>query len=366
MARVRAVTVFVSPKEWTQRSIREYVESASVKANEIRDVIRERIDVWSVRVALPPLPEGVDPAKVAQAAMEAGESNHVKYVAAIHVNAGSLDVSKFIDAIETGVFGSILLSRPEYAGKAADMIIEASRRDILAPTRIAVVFGASWPLTPYFPIAVQTRSGTGFAVAALYVDDILSSLREEVNLELIRQIASRVFTVIEEAAREASEKIKIEYYGLDTSLSPWMDESVAKLIERLMGERKIGSLGTMSVIRELNRVIKGLATLFDAVGFNEVMLPVAEDNVLKERVGEGLVRLRDLLLYSTVCVAGVDMVVVGGEMTRDDLMQLARDIATVYKIKGFNIGLRVIRAESAKAGEWIHLGMFGRVPVAWV
>ncbi len=366
MARVRAVTVFVSPRDWTPASIREYVESAAVKANELSDAIRERIDVWSVRVALPPLPEDVDPVVVAKAAMEAGEANHVKYVAAVHVNAGSLDVERFIDAIEVGVYGSVLLSRPEYAGKVADLVIEASRRDLLAPTRLAVVFGASWPLTPYFPIAVQTRSGTGFAVAALYVDDILSSLREESSLELVRQIASRVFTVIEEAAKEASERVGIEYYGIDTSLSPWMDESVARLIERLMGERKIGSLGTMSVIRELNRIIKGLASLFDAVGFNEVMLPVAEDNLLKQRVGEGAVRLRDLLLYSTVCVAGVDMVVVGEDVKRNDIVELARDMATVYKIKGFNVGMRIIRDESARAGEWIQLGMFGRVPVAWV
>ncbi|AEM39404.1 protein of unknown function DUF711 [Pyrolobus fumarii 1A] len=366
MARVRAVTVFVSPREWSSESISSYVENAAVKANEIADAIRERIEVWSVRVALPPLPEGVDPVRVAEAAMKAAEANGVKYIAAVHLNVGSIDdVKRFVDAIEVGVYGSVLLPRVEYAGRAAELIMEASKRDIMAPTRLAIVFGASWPLTPYFPIAVQTRSGMGFAVAALYVDDVLASLGEEPSIEMIRYISTRVFSVIEEVSREASERLGIEYYGLDASLSPWMDESVARLIERLMDERKLGSPGTLTVIRELNRVIRGIASSFDAVGFNEVMLPVAEDNVLKERVGEGLVRVRDLLLYSTVCVAGVDMVVVGDNMTKEGLVGLVRDMHSVYKLKGLSIGLRLIMIEGAQPGDWISLGEFGKVPVAW-
>ncbi len=367
MARVRAVTVFVSPREWSSESIREYVERAAVKANEIADILRQRIDVWTVRVALPPLPEGVDPARVASAAFEAAESNNVRYIAAIHVNAGGVRDPKVIaDAIDLGVYGSILVPRAEYVERAARTLLEVSRRDIMAATRFAVVFGTSWPLTPYFPIAVQTRSGMGFALAALYVDDILASLGEEPSYEMIRVIAGRVFGLLDEVAREAAEKTGVEYYGSDASLSPWMSESVARLIERLMGDAKLGMPGTFAVIRELNRVIRAVATSIDAVGFNEVMLPVAEDDVLKERVGEGLVRLRDLLLYSTICVAGIDMVVLGDTVGWQEMLGLVKDVYSVYKLKGFEVGLRVIKVEGVAPGEWVELGMFGRVPVAWL
>ena len=365
MARVRAVTVFVSPGEWSTESIKKYVEDAAVKANEIADIIRERIDVWTVRVALPPLPEGVEPVRVASAAFEAAEANGVKYIAAVHVNMGGLDnVSRIADAIEMGIYGSALVPRLDQAEKAARLIIEISERDLLAATRFALVFGASWPLTPYFPIAVQTRSGIGFGVAALYVDDILASIGEYENIDVVRVVASRVFSLIEEVSKQASTKLGIDYYGIDTSLSPWMSESVAMLLERIMGSR-LGSPGTLSAIRELNKIIKALASTIDSIGFNEVMLPVAEDDVLKVRVGEGRVRLRDLLLYSTMCVAGVDMVVVGDEIGLKELTGLVKDMYAIYKLKGFEVGLRIIRVSGRRAGDEISLGMFGRVPVAW-
>ncbi len=359
--------MFVSPREWSKESIKRFVEEAAVRANEIAEHIRERIDVWSVRVALPPMPEGVDPVSVASAAFEAAEANGVRYIAAVHLNIGGVsDIGRVIDAIEMGVYGSVLVPRADQAGKAAKLLIGVSERDLLAATRFALVFGSSWPLTPYFPIAVQTRSGMGFGLAAFYVDDILASLSEYEELDVIRVVASRVFGLIEEVARSASQALGIDYYGVDASLSPWMNESVARLIERMMGDAKIGSPGTLAVIRELNRIIRAIASSIDAIGFNEVMLPVAEDNVLKERVGEGRIRVRDLLLYSTMCVAGVDMVVVGEDVGLREVQGLVRDMHAVYKLKGFEVGLRLIRASGRKPGDEIQLGMFGRVPVAWL
>ena len=51
-------------------------------------------------------------------------------------------------------------------------------------------------------------------------------------------------------------------------------------------------------------------------GYCGLMLPVLEDPVLAQRAGEGRYSVRDLLLYSSVCGTGLDVVPVPGDTRR--------------------------------------------------
>ena len=144
--------------------------------------------------------------------------------------------------------------------------------------------------------------------------------------------------------------------GVDLSLSPWREESVVAIIEKLIGN-KIGFPGTINTIFSLNRLVKGLAKKLGVVttGFNEVMLSVAEDNILNERVKEMAIRLRDLISYSALCAAGLDMVAVPRSI---DITRIAIDMLTIYRVKGRSVAMRIIPVDGGPGTE-ILLKRFG-------
>ncbi|MEM3980494.1 MAG: DUF711 family protein, partial [Ignisphaera sp.] len=121
---------------------------------------------------------------------------------------------------------------------------------------------------------------------------------------------------------------------------------------------KIGSPGTINAIYSLNKLIDGIIKKLRirSIGFNEVMLPVAEDDILNKRVEEGFIRLRDLINYSIVCVAGLDMVAIPKLLV--DIRRTAIDMLTVHKIKKRSVAMRIIPVDQ-EPGTSIKLENFG-------
>jgi len=99
-----------------------------------------------------------------------------------------------------------------------------------------------------------------------------------------------------------------------------------------------------------------------AVGFNEVMLPLAEDNCLKKRAKEGKLRLYDLISYIPICAVGLDMVPIPADISDEELLRILKDVEVMSSIKGRTVGVRVILA-SSKPGDEIELRRFGKVPI---
>jgi uncharacterized protein (UPF0210 family) len=140
------------------------------------------------------------------------------------------------------------------------------------------------------------------------------------------------------------------------SLSPWREESVCMIIENLINN-KIGFPGTLNAIYSLNKLIFGLIKKLEvkSIGFNEVMLPVAEDAVLNERVKEVALKLRDLVNYSILCVAGLDMVAIPLNL---DIYRLAIDMLTIYRVKKRTVAMRIIPVDQ-EPGTALKLENFG-------
>lgn len=228
--------------------------------------------------------------------------------------------------------------------------------DINAYTRIAMIFG-SWIETPYFPATCNVSNTLGLSAALRYVD--------LVNDALITGLPHKLYNFIQDAQDKlecVSKCSGIPLLGLDLSLSPWKEESIANLIEKLI-DSKIGSPGTINAIYSLNKLIEGIIKRLKIrnIGFNEVMLPVAEDDILNKRVEEGFVRFRDLLNYSIICVAGLDMVAVPRIL---DVRRVAIDMLTVHKIKKRSVAMRIIPADQ-EPGTPIKLENFGVTYVAY-
>jgi len=228
--------------------------------------------------------------------------------------------------------------------------------DLNVYTRMAIVFG-SWVESPYFPATCNISNTLGLSISLRYVDLVDKALFNESQYEL--------FSYIQETQNKlenVSKCCNIPFLGVDMSLSPWRDESVGMVIEKLING-KIGFPGTINAIYSLNKLIPNLIKKLEvrSIGFNEVMIPVAEDNILNERVKEGFLRLRDLVNYSIVCVAGLDMVAVP---LRIDLRRLGIDTLTVYKVKKRTIAMRIIPVDQ-DPGNAIKLENFGYTYIAY-
>jgi len=79
-----------------------------------------------------------------------------------------------------------------------------------------------------------------------------------------------------------------------------------------------------------NDVVAALKALkVRTCGYAGLMLPVLEDPVLAQRAGEGRFGVRDLLLYSSVCGTGLDLVPIPGDTPPEVITRVIRDVAAL-------------------------------------
>ncbi|MCS7099632.1 MAG: DUF711 family protein [Sulfolobales archaeon] len=212
-------------------------------------------------------------------------------------------------------------------------------------TRIGVSYG-KYVETPYFPISTALSDSIS---AAYRYADLLATSEPSQWRSLILEFIGRVNSVLRDKAGEVGLKVRH-----DLSLSPWMNESVVDVIEK-MGV-SFPRVGTLTAIRRINNVLAEVAQEVDSTGFNEIMLPVAEDNKLKEHVKRDALKIEDLIAFSTVCVAGLDMVAVPRDFNY--LKNLLTDTYTAYLVKKKPYGVRVIPTEKPV----VSLSRFGELP----
>ncbi len=221
----------------------------------------------------------------------------------------------------------------------------------------AVSFGEQLH-TPYFPATASKGDST--MLSLLYPSYLSSAIKEGKGMRAaLEELASKVVGAAKEVLKESGLPSRL---GVDYSLSPWMEESAAAVIEDLKGT-PLNMPGTHYAILEINKAIWEVAERYDGLGYNEVMLPVAEDDRLKELVAKGDLALSQLVSYVSVCVAGLDMVLLPLSVEEGFIASLVRDLAAIREVKGRTLGMRVILVD-AEPGEVVELGFFGKTPVA--
>ncbi len=349
MAVIRAVAIHMAPQRWSQLDIVSHMIELSTR---VHDYLHEhRVDAWTLRIVMPPIPSDLDREWCRSFAKMLSKELSDVLVAAFPLEPESPCIDIVMELINDApnVFGSVRCSDDLCLSRVVGKVLRKNV-DVDAFTRFAIIIG-TWIETPYFPASANVSMAPGLSASLRYVD--------LVEWAMIRGDPSRLFSFIASAMRSLEEVAScsgIPFKGFDLSLSPWMNESVGHLVERLINA-KIGNPGTFNAVYSLNKLIKALSRKLEVktLGFNEVMFPVAEDDVLNERVKEGYLRLRDLVALSTYCVAGLDMVAVP---QRIDLLRLSIDLLTVHRVKRRPIAMRVIPVD-AEPGSEVQLRRFG-------
>lgn len=210
------------------------------------------------------------------------------------------------------------------------------------------------PFTPYFPAAYHQGGFPCFAIATEAADlalDVLDKARTLADAaQQLRQAIEDATTRLLEVADELVDNHHMEFKGIDFSLAPFPAEgySIGAAIERL-GIGAFGGSGSLFVIKFLTTCIQEAD--FPRAGFCGVMLPVLEDEVLAQRVGDGLFTVNDLLLYSAVCGTGLDTVPIPGNTQPEEIAAIFLDMAALAVSVGKPLTARLLPVPGKAVGQ---------------
>ncbi|MCS7104242.1 MAG: DUF711 family protein [Thermofilaceae archaeon] len=328
--------------------------------NRVAKELTAKKEVWSLRVVSPPVEETLRILDVRldeyvesfyEKAMQAAS-----YVAFPLENVDSNKLIGLMSSFDRAYFS--VTYREENVEKICEVLRRVPEQvGWVAASRFAVAFGER-PVTPYFPVTLSTREG--LSLSLLYPNHLTEKLNTGLTLaDALRSVALEAYKLAYTALDSSGSQLPL--LGVDLSLSPWGSESVAALLERILS-MTLFSPGTFTVIRWVNEHLHALARSLYATGFNEVMLPLAEDDRLKELAAVGHLKFRDLLAATPACVTGVDMVPIPSSTEEAILRWIMRDLEEVRRLKGKPLGMRLLLVD-AEPGDEVDLGMFGKTPV---
>ena len=140
---------------------------------------------------------------------------------------------------------------------------------------------------------------------------------------------------------------------MDLSPAPGLDASIGEAIETLTGA-PFGNSSTLAACALITGVLKELS--IQKCGYSGLMLPVLEDPVLAKRVTEGRYSISELLLYSSVCGTGLDVVPLPGDASVETLARIIQDVAALANKYQKPLSARLFPIPNKKAGEKVSFG----------
>ena len=206
------------------------------------------------------------------------------------------------------------------------------------------------PNTPFFPYS-YSDTNESFSIAletTEHINDIVNKTFRNDYIKLKRNIIESMedyIVNIETIANKISLNCGIKYNGQDLSLSPYPDEniSVISLLNKL-GIDNFGSNGTQFMTSYLTSVLKELIhkSKIKAVGFNGIMYSLLEDKVMCEAHNKQNFSIDSIILYSTVCGCGLDMIPLPCDIKEEEIASMVLDVATTSIKLDKPLGVRVL------------------------
>lgn len=208
--------------------------------------------------------------------------------------------------------------------------------------------------TPFFPAAYHDSREPAFALATEAADLAVAAIQGASTLEEAR---NRLVTSLEEQAQELTriarrieEQYQLRFCGIDFSLAPYPQDSVSlgAAIESL-GVPAIGSHGSLAAAAFLADVLD--RARFPKAGFSGLMFPVLEDSRLAQRMAQGRLGIKDLLLYAAVCGAGLDTIPLPGDTHVGQIAALLLDLAALAQRLNKPLTARLMPIPGKAAGD---------------
>ena len=208
--------------------------------------------------------------------------------------------------------------------------------------------------TPFFPVAWHdgpTSLAVGCETPRLLLAALADTTAGDTPEARMRAVLDRELAPVASLARAAADAEGWRYAGLDPSPAPGLDSSIGAVIESVrLG--LFGGAGTLAACSTVTAVLKSLSV--QTCGYAGLMLPVLEDPVLARRATERRYTVRDLLLYSSVCGTGLDVVPLAGDVREDVLARTIGDVAAMAARLRKPLSARLLPMPGAKVGDAVR------------
>ena len=366
--KIRSVTYFCHPGEPLDKKSLSLAESFSKEAQGVLE--SAGYEVQSIRLATPPFPTYIkDPTakKVIAYALELERILIESGYAYLSLGPALPEIPESFALIPelihhtevTFVSGSLTDPKKGICLPAVRACGEIIQNLVpMDPNGFANLFFAALgnvpPGTPFFPAAYADGGGLPyFSIAVegadLAVEAFGESSIQEARQKLIRSIETHG-TQISEAAGILKKNSGAPFTGIDFSLAPFPenDLSIGTALEAL-GISGLGNHGSLAAAAFLADTIDQAD--FPRTGFSGLMLPVLEDALLAKRGGEGLLGIKDLLLYSTVCGTGLDTIPLPGDIRAEGISAILLDLAALSTRLDKPLTARLMPIPGKKAGD---------------
>jgi uncharacterized protein len=367
LPKVRALTAGVDLEALGDRAPIETALGLLARAR--ARLAREGFEVQLARLSLPPLLARLDAAQRWTSLAHVRRLDTMAADAGVVLSVGPVAVDDAPDpalatwiadlnAATTHTHASIVIASPDggvhrhnaSVAAAAMCAIAAASADGLGNFRFAAA--ARVPaLTPFFPVAWHHGApaiSAGLESAHLVHDAVREARRvDEAGRRLIAHLGPALMGV-ERVLDGIAHDERVHYAGIDTSPAPLGAVSIGAAIETLSGGA-FGDAGTLDACATLTAAIKALPVR--ACGYCGLMLPVLEDDVLAARAAEGRFGVRELLLYSSVCGTGLDVVPIPGSTPAPSIARLLLDVAALSTRLDKPLSARLLLAPGLGPGD---------------
>lgn len=207
------------------------------------------------------------------------------------------------------------------------------------------------PGTPFFPAAYH-QGKPAFSLGLESPRLLQAVFREASDREdakrRLKQQMERLYAPLEAQALKIAQESQRHYLGMDVSPAPAPDSSIGQAIEILTGA-PFGSASTLAGCAAITDVLKSLD--IKKCGYSGLMLPVLEDRILAARAAENRYSVSELLLYSSVCGTGLDVVPLAGDTSIESIVAVISDMAALATKYQKPLSARLLPLPGLKIGD---------------
>lgn len=227
--------------------------------------------------------------------------------------------------------------------KSAKLIKELSSISPLKNFNFGISFNLSSG-TPFFPSSFSIKDGfsIGFENGDV-LQNIFKDVKNFSELEnILEKSLNQQYKTYEKFFEKESKKRNLEFLGLDLSFAPGIrkNESVFEAFYVLKRNIKRKNINDISIAGAITSALKNLK--IKKTGYCGLMLPLSEDYRLSKLSFENSIRIKDLLLLSSVCGCGIDTVPISIESKNEFIESLIIDSYTISKKWKKPLQLRIL------------------------
>ena len=367
--KIRSITYFCNPKYPLDEKV---LRKAGQFLSEAKSAYETAgYEVQTTRLATVPFPQLLGEKNVGglpKLAQELADVTQQAGIAYASLGAALPEIPRSYEAIPEAIaasqnifFGGVMADKTRGISLSAiracaDVIVKcaAIEPDGFANLQFAALANVNAG-APFFPAAYHDSDEPAFAIATESADLAVPAFENAKTLDdgrnaLISEVTKHGQAISNIAKSLISNCQSPRFLGIDFSLAPFPDNahSLGHAVEQ-MGVPKIGLHGSLAAAAILTEAIDRAD--FPHTGFSGFMQPILEDSILAKRAAEGMLTIKDALLYSTVCGTGLDTIPLPGDTTAEQITPLFLDLCALAMRLDKPLTARLMPIPGKKAGD---------------